>query len=160
MNFRFPRFKHRLLFGLLGASLLAGSLSACGHPGNDTRWGMSEAESTQLREKMIERVARKLELDAPQKQLLGVLGDKLQAQRKALVGQGGDPRAEMQALLAGPRFERERAQALVNDKTEALRRQSPEVIAAFGDFYDSLRPEQQQKVRDFLQKRHGHRFGA
>jgi hypothetical protein len=34
------------------------------------------------------------------------------------------------------------------------------VIAAFGDFYDSLRPEQQQKVRDFLQKRHGHRFGA
>jgi hypothetical protein len=123
---------------------LAGSLSACGHPGNDTRWGMSEAESTQLRENDRAR-GPQTRTRCPAKQLLGVLGDKLQAQRKALVGQGGDPRAEMQALLAGPRFERERAQALVNDKTEALRRQSPEVIAAFGDFYDSLRPEQQQR---------------
>jgi hypothetical protein len=31
-----------------------------------------------------------------------------------------------------------------------------ELIAAFGDFYDSLKPEQQQKVREFMQRgRHG-----
>jgi protein CpxP len=28
-------------------------------------------------------------------------------------------------------------------------------VAAVGDFYDSLRPEQQRQVRDFLQRRHG-----
>ena len=29
------------------------------------------------------------------------------------------------------------------------------VVAALGDFYDSLNPAQQQKVREFLQKRRG-----
>jgi Spy/CpxP family protein refolding chaperone len=62
--------------------------------------------------------------------------------------------------VAGNKFDRSRAQTLVNDKTDIVRNQSPEVIAAFGDFYDSLRPEQQQKVRDFMQKRHGHRWGG
>ena len=40
-------------------------------------------------------------------------------------------------------------------KTAALNAKSPEVIAAAGDFYDSLNPTQQQKVRDFMQRRHG-----
>jgi hypothetical protein len=29
------------------------------------------------------------------------------------------------------------------------------VIAALGDFYDSLQPAQQQKVRDMMQRRRG-----
>lgn len=165
---RFIRFSHlnkRVLFGALGATLLAGSLSACGHAGDGPRWGMgsgpmSETDAAQFRGKMIERIASKLDLDAPQKQLLSALGDKLHAQRKALMGNSTDPRAELQALVAGNQFDRSRAQALVNDKTDVVRNQSPEVIAAFGDFYDSLRPEQQQKVRDFMQKRHGHRWGG
>jgi Spy/CpxP family protein refolding chaperone len=61
----------------------------------------------------------------------------------------------MQALIAGPKFERERAQSLVTTKTDALRSKSPEVIAAAADFFDSLKPEQQQKVREFLNKRRG-----
>ena len=41
-------------------------------------------------------------------------------------------------------------------KTAAVQSKSPELIAAVGDFYDSLRPEQQQKVREFMQRgRHG-----
>jgi periplasmic protein CpxP/Spy len=34
-----------------------------------------------------------------------------------------------------------------------VRGKSPELIAAAGEFYDSLKPEQQQKVRDFMAKR-------
>jgi predicted MPP superfamily phosphohydrolase len=41
---------------------------------------------------------------------------------------------------------------MVNERMNAIREKSPQVIAALGDFYDSLRPEQQQKVRDFLQR--------
>ncbi len=48
-----------------------------------------------------------------------------------------------------------RAQALVEEKTGAIREKSPEVIAAFAGFYDTLKPEQQQKLRDYLAKRHG-----
>jgi Spy/CpxP family protein refolding chaperone len=102
---------------------------------------------------MIDRVSRELTLDDAQKQRLGVLADKLREQRLALVGSTTDPRAEFQALVTGTTFDRARAQALVESKTNAVRTKSPEVIAAMADFYDSLRPEQQQKVREFMAKR-------
>ena len=56
----------------------------------------------------------------------------------------------MQALVAGDKFDRTRAQSLVAEKTAALNAKSPEVVAALGDFYDSLSPSQQQKVREFM----------
>jgi protein CpxP len=144
----------RTLFGVFGASLLIGGLSACGHH-HGGNWQVSEADSAKMREHLLERVGKELTLDDAQKQRLLVLVDKLKEQRVALVGTAGDPRAEMQVFVAGPKFERERAQTFVNAKTEALRGKSPEVIAAAADFFDSLRPEQQQKVREFLSKRRG-----
>ena len=146
----------RTLYGVFGASILIGGLSACGHH-HGGGWQMSEADSAKMRERMIERASSKLDLDATQKQKLAVLADKLKEQRMALVGTTTDPRAELQALVAGTKFERERAQGLVEAKTGALRSKSPEVIAAAGDFVDSLKPEQQQKVRELLSKRHGWR---
>ena len=62
------------------------------------------------------------------------------------------PRAEMQALIKGEKFDRAGAQALVDQKANALRTASPEVITAMGDFYDSLKPEQQAKVRAFMER--------
>jgi len=104
---------------------------------------------------MIERVSSKLDLNADQKQRLSVLADKLHEQRTALMGQTKDPRAEVKALVAGDKFDRVRAQALVTEKTTVLQSKSPEVIAALADFYDSLNPAQQQKVRDFMVHRGG-----
>ena len=54
-------------------------------------------------------------------------------------------------------FNAVRAQTLVNEKTAALQAKSPEVIAALADFYNSLNPLQQQKVRDYMEGR-GHWF--
>ena len=68
----------------------------------------------------------------------------------------GDPRSQLKSLIAGDKFDRAKAEALVQQKTEAVRAGSPEIIAALGDFYDSLNAEQQQKVRDFMERRrHG-----
>jgi Spy/CpxP family protein refolding chaperone len=145
----------RSLFGLFGATLVIGGLTACGHHRGDHWQQMSEADSTKMRERMLERAGKELTLDDAQKQRLAVLADKLKEQRAALVGTTTDPRAEMQALIAGTKFERDRAQNLVTSKTDALRSKSPEVIAAAADFFDSLKPEQQQKVREFLSKRRG-----
>ena len=145
----------RTLYGVFGASILLGGLTACGHHPHGGWSSMTEADAAKMRDRMIDRVAGKLDLDAAQKQKLATLADKLKAQRVALMGApGSDPRAEFNALIAGPRFERERAQGLVEAKTAAIRTQSPEVIAALADFYDALRPEQQQKVREFLASRH------
>jgi len=144
----------RTLIGVFGASILLGGLSACGHYHHGGGWQASEADSAKMRERMLERVGKELALDDAQKQRLVVLADKLKEQRAALVGNTTDPRAEFQALVAGPKFERDRAQSLVTVKTDALRSKSPEVIAAAADFFDSLKPEQQQKVREFITKRH------
>ena len=57
-------------------------------------------------------------------------------------------------VLAGNTFDRARAQALLSQKTEAVQSQGPKVITALADFYDSLTPEQQQQVRERLEKRH------
>jgi Spy/CpxP family protein refolding chaperone len=149
----------RTLFGLMGATVLLGGLTACGHRQDGHGWQMSAEEQTKFRARMIERVSARLDLSEAQKQRLGVLADKLQAQRAALAGSGADPRAQVQALVAGTSFDRARAQALVTEKTAALDSKSPEVIAALADFYDGLDPAQQQKVRDFLQRRGGWRRG-
>ncbi len=144
----------RTLFGLFGVSILVGGLTACGH-----RHGfgapMSTEEAAEFRGKMIERVSSKLDLNADQKKRLTVLADKLHEQRLALVPAGKEPRADLQALVAGDKFDRTRAQTLVTEKTAAITGKSPEVIAAMADFYDSLNPAQQQKVREFMQKRPG-----
>lgn len=143
----------RTLFGLFGATIVLGGISACGHRHEGRGWQMSAEDQAKFRGKMIERVSDKLDLNTDQKTKLGVLADKLQEQRAALKGKTTDPRAEVQALVAGEKFDRARAQALVAEKTGAITGKSPEVIAAAGDFYDSLTPAQQTKVRDFMQHR-------
>lgn len=152
----------RTLIGVFGATALIGAFTACSHRSHGP-WGMSsmsEADQAKWRERMVDRVAGKLDLDGAQKAKLTVLADTLMAQRKAMAAQGGSAHAELQALVAGERFDRSRAQALVDAKTSAVREAAPTVLAAAGDFYDSLKPQQQQQVRDLLARggrRHGWR---
>jgi Spy/CpxP family protein refolding chaperone len=148
----------RTLYAVFGLTLVGGALSACGERHHGERHGRISAEDVaEWRGKFIDRAGRELTLDDAQKQRLGVLFDKMNEQRVALVGSTGDPRAAMQPLIAGATFDRERAAALVAEKTDAVRLKSPEVIAAAADFYDSLKPEQQARVREVLNKRHGWR---
>ena len=151
------RWLKRTLIGVFGASVLVGGLAACSHRyhhGGD--WNsMSDEDVAKRKAWMIDRVSGRLDLDDAQKAKLGALADQLRAQRQALVG-GTDPRAEIQSLVAGNTFDRAKAKAFIDTKTQTIQTRSPELIAALGDFYDSLKPEQQQKVRDFMSRgRHG-----
>ncbi len=146
----------RTLIGLFGAGLLVGGLTACGqrHHG----WGgaqVSAEDAAQWREKLLQRAGKELQLDEAQQQKLGVIFDRLREQRNALLA-GGSPRAELRALVNGERFDKARAQALVDAKTDALRSGSPQTIEAMAAFYDSLNPEQQGKLREFMDKRGRH----
>lgn len=144
----------RSLIGLFGAGIVLGGLSACG--GHHERYRMGGEYESKFAQKMVERVSEELVLDTMQRQKLVLLGDRIRDQRKALVGTTTDPRAEMQGLIKGAQFDRTRAQAIVDEKTTAIRGTSPEVIAAAADFFDALNAEQQQQLRDRLQK--GHRW--
>lgn len=134
----------------LGIGAVAVAHRHAGHP-------MSDADLARAKTHAIERIAGRMDLDATQRAQLDTLADTLLAQRKALLA-GTEPRAALQALVAGPSFDRAGAEALLMAKTDALRAGAPAVIAAFGDFYDSLNPEQQARLRERLaQGRRGHR---
>ncbi|EWS62365.1 MAG: Spy/CpxP family protein refolding chaperone [Hydrogenophaga sp.] len=148
----------RTLIGLTTATVVLGGLTACGSRGDHAR-GWSEERVTEMRGKAIERISSKLELNAEQKQKLGVLADEMIASRKAFRGEGGDPRADFKALVAGEKFDRAKAQSLLDQKTAAVQGSAPKVLTALADFYDSLNPEQQRQVREKLDKRGHGRWG-
>ena len=151
--------KHRIkktLLGLFGGALIIGSLGACAQRGHGGMHG--DMGSPEARARMVDKIGSRLDLDAAQKQKLAVLADKLQAQRTALRG-ATEPRDTVRGLFAGNKLDQSGAKKLIDEKTAALQAGSPEVIAAAADFFDNLRPEQQQKVRDFMERgrRWGHR---
>ncbi len=144
----------RTLIGIAGAGILFGGLSACS--GRHHGWGSAEGD-IQQQAKMVDYAGKKLDLNATQKQRLTVLAEKLREQRTALMGAGKDPRADIQALVAGDKLDRAKVQTLIDDKTSAIKTKSPELVAAAADFYDSLNPAQQQQIRDLMNRRRGWR---
>lgn len=143
----------RSLLGLFGASIVLGGVAACSH-GHHAGWNSTPEEQARTRERMVDRVADRLDLNAEQKAKLATLATTLHQQRLALRGQS-DPRAQVRELVAGAKFDRSKAQALVTEKTAAVATGSPEVIAAAADFYDSLDARQQGRLREYLEHRRG-----
>ena len=147
----------RTLIGLLTTGAIFGGLGAWAH-NHHRGWGaMSDEEAGMAKAYIVKRIGSRLDLDAGQQAKLGTLADAMHEQRKALVGSTTDPRREMGSLIDGAQFDRTRATALIDAKVVAVREKSPAVVGAMADFYDSLRPEQQTKVRSMLAERgHGH----
>jgi Spy/CpxP family protein refolding chaperone len=129
-------------------------MSAWPHEHGHHGWqNMTEQDAAAMKARVIEKVGKRLDLDAAQKAKLGIAADRLREQQLALTGAGADPRADMQGLIAGPNFDRAKAQELIQAKVSAVTVKSPAVVTALADFYDSLKPEQQAKVREFLARR-------
>jgi periplasmic protein CpxP/Spy len=144
----------RSLIALLGASVVLGGAAAWAHR-HYSGYPMSAADIAQAKVRIVDRIGDRMDLDAEQKSKLTLLADRLVEQRAALMADA-DPREAVRALVAGPSFDRAGAEALLIAKTDALRQGAPGVIAAFGDLYDSLRPEQQQQLREMMERGRGH----
>lgn len=151
----------RTLFALFGVGLLAGGMAACGHRhhhhGSHASWSTEDVAS--WRAKLLDKAGQELQLDEAQKQRLGVLFDKMNEQRQALLGSTPDPHGAMAGLIAGASFDRSRALALIGEKTQAVATKSPEVVNAAADFFDQLKPEQQAKLREWMNKSRRHSRG-
>jgi protein CpxP len=144
----------KTLIGVFGASLVLGGLTACGsRGGHGGDW--SAERVSEVRGKVVDKISSKLELNADQKAKLGLLADEMIASRKAFRGESADPRTDLKALIAGDKFDRAKAQALLDQKTQVVQGNGPKMLSAFGDFYDSLTPEQQKQVREKMERR-GH----
>ena len=153
------RWIKRTLVAIFGATALLGGLAAWAQHRHHGWQAMTEQEAAEMKTRMVDKIGSRLDLDTAQKAKLGTLADALREQRKALVGSTTDPRAEVQGLIAGNTFDRARASQLIEGKVAAVSTRSPAVVTALADFYDSLKPEQQAKVREFVARR-GHRSHA
>jgi Spy/CpxP family protein refolding chaperone len=138
----------RTLIGVAASAALAGSLAA---------YSQAPADPAVREAHMLEHVGKRLNLDANQAAKLKALADLLHAQHAAA---GGDLHQRVQALFAGNTFDRAGAQQLVNQKVAQVQANSPAIINAVGDFYDSLNATQQQQVRDFMAHAHHHGMWA
>jgi Spy/CpxP family protein refolding chaperone len=162
----------RSLIGVAVTATLLGGFAAYAHRehgrhiGEMAGWkAVSATEAAPLQGRLVERAAGKLELDAPQKAQLATLAERLRETRNALVASSADPREAIQAAIAGPRFDRGRVGSLVQAQLATAAAQSPALINAAADFYDSLRPAQQAELREMLARHdegreHGRRGGG
>jgi periplasmic protein CpxP/Spy len=142
----------RMLIGVFGASMLIGGLAACSR-GQHGDW--SAERVTEMRSKVVTKITSTLVLNDAQKQKLNLLADEVIASRTAFRGKNADPRAEMKTLVATDKFDRTRAQTLLDQKTQAVQSNGPKMITALADFYDSLNPEQQKQVREKMEQHRG-----
>lgn len=146
----------RTLLGVAVSTALLGSLAAYSAEGGGFHHGPPSAEEMAQHEAMmLTHIGKTLSLDANQAAKLKTLADQLHAQHAAMMGGAVNPHERMKALIAGNTFDRAGAQQLVNEKVQQIQTNSPALITAAGDFFDSLTAAQQQQVRDFAAKHHG-----
>ena len=147
----------RTLVGVAVSSALLGGVAAYSqgapfHHGPPTAEQMAQHEAM-----MLAHIGKRLNLDANQAAKLKALGDLMVADHAPQAGT--DPRAAMTALIAGNTFDRAGAQQLVNKHVTKIQADSPALINAAGDFFDSLNATQQAQVREFAAKHPGGPFG-
>jgi Spy/CpxP family protein refolding chaperone len=134
-----------IVFGT-GAVLLAGSIAACSHhrtPEKRAEW-------------MTEKVSKELKLDDAQQARLKTLSDEMLSVRKQMRQEFGNDRNEVLSLLDQSKLDQAKLLGMVKEHTRTINEQAPKVVAALGDFYDSLSPEQQAEVRKFIQEHREH----
>jgi Spy/CpxP family protein refolding chaperone len=144
----------RTLVGAAVTSALLGSLAAYSqgagfHHGPPTPEQIAKHEAAALA-----HIGKKLNLDATQAAKLKALFD-LGIADHTPAAAGTDPHAAAKALLAGNTFDRAGAQLLVNQHIAKTQANSPGLINAFGDFFDSLNATQQAQVRELAAHHHG-----
>lgn len=104
---------------------------------------------------MLRRVGRKLDLDAAQRQRLAGVQGRMQELRSGMQTARDEQREALQALFAGEQFDREEALRLFQVSATVATDSAPALVAACGDFYDTLDAQQRARLRELIASRRG-----
>jgi len=107
---------------------------------------------------LVDEVTEELALTEPQQTKLQLLRKELMATRKATKLMLRESKEQFRALFDTPKLDQDQAVSLVASHTQFVDQHTPIVVAAFGDFYDSLNTDQQSEIRGFLQKHHNRHY--
>lgn len=134
--------------------ILAITLSACGHH-------VFHASPEERAEYLVKHISDDLDLNETQNASLNALKTELLSLRTQMKKEHEASRNALLEILSQPTLDRERTVNLIQKHLQTLQDQTPQIIAATGDFYDGLTVEQQQTLRKKIEKRteKTHRFG-
>ncbi len=117
-------------------------------------WHMTPAEKVEF---MTDRVSKKLDLDATQRQKFSEFADLFAQAMLEVRGTRDQHRQEIAALLDEPSFNQARALDLISEKTRQIDARAPLLVSALAGFLDSLNAEQRAELREFVEHHRHHR---
>jgi len=108
---------------------------------------------------LMEKATDELALDTAQQAKFKIFTDGLTESRRNLRSQRQQSHQTLSNLLQQEKFERNKAKALVREHLLAMQGQAPKLVDAFADFYDTLKPQQRNKLREHMNERFEHHQG-
>lgn len=133
--------------------LIAGSSGAVYAYSKHGDWGMTHDEKVEF---ISERVTRKLDLDAEQRQKFVDMAELVAVTLQEIKPTRDERMQELTSMLEEPGFNQARALELIQQKTQLVNERAPLLITSLATFLDSLSAEQKQELQQFVQHRHQH----
>ncbi len=126
--------------------------------GGATAYGKHQWGDPQKRAKhVVSYVSDELDLDAAQKAKLTALKDQIMETGQHMRGEMKPLHGDVSDLLAADSFDQAKALEMISSKTALINENAADVVAAFGGFLDSLKPEQKAEVLEFIEAKHSGR---
>jgi protein CpxP len=126
----------------------AGTLTACSHryktPEERAQW-------------VVGKISDDLNLNDQQKAKLVVVKNEMLKVRKQFSGDKEATNKKILAIVSTPTLDQDALLNMIRARTEVVSKNAPQVVAALGDFYDSLNPDQQAQVRKRMEEAMKHR---
>lgn len=134
---------------IAGGALITVGVVACNH-------GMHFGTAEERGEWMVQKVSKELALNPVQQARLEAVKAGFLEMRSSMRSDREQTRSEVMAMLQQPTLDRDKANAIVAQYLEKAGTQSPRIIDAIADFYDSLDDEQRAELTGFIQHKMEH----
>jgi len=111
-------------------------------------------------ERMINRITKVLSLDEGQVESLKALQVELKETRELALQDKSGFIDSLSEMVSAETFDQQRALDMINQRTEAVQANAPDVVNAAAVFFDGLTAEQKEQLDGKMQKmleRHNHR---
>lgn len=137
----------KMIFALLAVVTLSGSVFA---------YSKFHYDSDYYADRIVKKISGKLELNDVQQVQLVKLRDTIMQARKEVHKSKAGLQSDIENLISQDTLDRQFVLDRINQRADVMRVKAPDIVNAMGDFYDSLNPEQLQKLRKHINHKMEH----
>ncbi len=128
---------------VLALSVTSGVMAYGAH----NAWNMSPEKKAEY---VTDKITENLELDAIQQEFLVALSSDLLEIMEEVRSNRSEHREMIQELLSEPTMDQVKVLQMVQQKTQLINDEAPQLIASFAGFLDSLDSEQKKELREHM----------